>query len=149
MPVNPFLSNLLPALGVSGVKFPAAGAAGHRRTATAPGLQFALAAFLELVTVPISLNFICPKVCQSLFKNIAHPTVLYPAAGIDISRGQYGKMAVAAVAAAINHIRLSIIRNLEPAHLIIVKGPKMVFAVEIGLATSCFIVMENLIAICQ
>ena len=136
-------------MGISSVKIPAAGAAGHRRTATAPGLQFALAAFLKLVIVPISLKFICPKVCQSLFKNIAHPAVLYPAAGIDISRGQYGKMAVAAVAAAINHIRLSILRNPEAAHLIVVKGPQMVFAVEICLAASRLIVMENLIAICQ
>jgi hypothetical protein len=107
-----FASYLLPALRVSGIKVPVTGAAGYCRTAPTPSLQFAFAAFLELVIVPISLKLICPKVCQSLGKNITHLAILYSSTGINITCRKNGKMPIAAVAAAIYHIGFSVLRNL-------------------------------------
>lgn len=106
----------------------------HCGAAAAVRQQFAFCALFEFAVIPIGLHPADPHVCDPVRKNISHLAVLDPAAGIDIPGRKNSHMAVAAVAAAVYHAVLRILRDFEYPFFIFVKRPKMVFFVEAGLA---------------
>lgn len=122
-------SDLLPALRIGGVKIPVL-AACHGGTAAAPGQQFTFGAFLKFPIVPIALHLADPHVGDPISKDISNLTVLHPAAGENISRGQDGQVAVAAVASAVDCAVFRSFRDFERAGLIFIQGPEVIFLLK-------------------
>ena len=127
---------------VGGIKISARIGRCYGGTATAPCLQLTLAALGKFIIFPISFQFVYPQISQPVCKGIAHTTVLHPAAGIDLACGQYRQMPVSAVTAAVNHLRLCILRDGKISFLVIIERPEVHISIVIGLAAGFLIGTE-------
>ncbi len=119
-------------MGVGGVEV-AVFAAGHSGAAAAQARSSHLA-FLEFPEIPVGLHLADPHIRQAVLEHVAHPAVLHPRAGENIAGGENRQVAVAAVAAAVNHAFLHGFRDFESAGFVFIQGPQMVFFVKVGMA---------------
>ena len=74
---------------------------------------------------------------------------LHPAAGVHITVGQDGQVAVAAIAAAVNHAGFGVSGDLKLSDFVFVERPKMVFLVEVGLTALGLVLLEFPVAVGQ
>ena len=137
---------LLPALRICGIEVPVF-AACHGRTATAERQQFAFTALFKFFVFTVLLHFANPHISQPVRKNISDLAVLYTAAGINISRRKNRQVAVAAVAAAVNHTVLYGFGDFERPGFVFVQCPQVVFFIEISLTAFGFVFLEFLVAV--
>ena len=90
-----------------------------------------------------------PDIRQPVTKHIGNLAVLYPAAGIHIPGGEDGQVAVAAVAAAVDHTVLHGFGDFECPGFVLVQRPQVIFLIKVGLAACGLIFLEFLVAVSE
>ena len=117
-----------PALRVRAIKA-TCGAVGHGGAAPAVRQKLAAGTFFKGTVVPVSLHVFEPDMGQIIFKD-AH-SAWQTAAGVNVAVGQYGQMAVAAVAATVDYSRFRVFGNLKLSCFIVIQRPQMVLSSKI------------------
>ena len=119
--------------------------AGYCRAAPAPGQKLAARTFAEVLIFPVLFHPGQPYICNSVFEHISDLAFRNTSAGIDLAGGKNGDVAVAAVAAALNHAFLRIFRDLKCLGFIFIQRPEMILLIEISLAALRFIFLKLLV----
>ena len=97
--------------------------------------------------ISVGFHLADPHIGQPILKNIAYLAVLYPAAGINVAVRQDRYMAVAAVAATVDHAFLSIFRDLKLPGFICIQCPKVILLIKIGFTSGSFVCLKLPVAI--
>ena len=95
----------------------------HSGTTTAELTEPASGALGEFVVVSVCLHVGDPHVGEAILKDVADFTLCHSAAGVNISGGQDRDMAVAAVAAAVDHAVAGVGRYFEITFFVFIKRP--------------------------
>lgn len=123
------LFNRFPALRVGGVEVVRI-AVGNGRTAPTEAQQLAAGALLEPLVLPVGLHLrAVVEVVDGLAEEIAHRT-LETAAGHHLARWQDGHVAVGAVAAVVDGVRVQPLGYLEQPLFVEKEGPEVVLQIE-------------------
>ena len=86
-----------------------------------------------------------PHIGDPVFEHISDLAFRNTAAGIDLTGGKDGDVAVPTVAAAVDHAFLGIIRYPECPSLVFIKRPEVIFFVKVCLAAFRFIFLKLLV----
>ena len=120
--------------GRQGVIFAVCHPACHGRAAPAECQQLTFAALFKFCVVPVLFHLAYPDIRQPVGEHIGDLAVLYPAAGIHIPGGEDRQVAVAAVAAAVDHTVLHGFGDFARPGFVLIQRPQVIFLVEVGLA---------------